>query len=207
MAQFYITLYDVVPPSPSSRDSASVGIMHCPIWPRLSPKSKGHQLCYYVVESGRVDGKPPTIDQVYLGTAEKLAASVRHKAAPVPLSATRWQFGLPGALWLAALESGVFDTLHELWSQPRSGPSTAHYLLLAGLQRICAPAPKTEAADWYRQTVLHPLWRFPPERSTSRAFGTVSGRFARARSGWMRANRMIRIGSRCACSGCGSDRT
>lgn len=133
-------------------------------------KKKAHQLYYYVVESGRVDGKPRIIDQVYLGTAEKLAALVRQHAAPVPLSATRRQFGLPGALWLAALESGVFDTLQELWPQPRSGPSTAHYLLLAALQRICAPAPKTEAADWYCQTILHRLWRFPPERFTSQAF-------------------------------------
>ena len=31
-------------------------------------------------------------------------------------------FGLPGALWLAAQQTGVFDLLQQLWPQPRSGP-------------------------------------------------------------------------------------
>jgi hypothetical protein len=36
--------------------------------------------------------------------------------------------------------------------------------------RICQPGPKTEVADWYRQTILHPLLGIPPERFTSQAF-------------------------------------
>jgi hypothetical protein len=66
------------------------------------------------------------------------------------LSATTVDFGLPGALWLAAEKSGVFALLQSLWPKPRSGPSTAHYLLLAAIHRICQPGPKTEVADWYR---------------------------------------------------------
>ncbi|MBI4456059.1 MAG: IS1634 family transposase [Acidobacteria bacterium] len=57
-----------------------------------------------------------------------------------------------------------------MWPKPRSGPSTAHYLLLAAIHRICQPGPKTEVADWYRGTVLHTLWRLPPERFSSQAF-------------------------------------
>jgi hypothetical protein len=30
-------------------------------------------------------------------------------------------FGLPGALWLAAEQTGVFSLLESLWPQPRSG--------------------------------------------------------------------------------------
>ena len=79
-------------------------------------------------------------------------------------------FGLPGALWLAAQQTGVFDLLQQLWPQPRSGPSPAHYLLLAAIHRICQPGPKTEVADWYDRTVLQPLWGFAAERFTSQAF-------------------------------------
>lgn len=53
---------------------------------------------------------------------------------------------------------------------PRSGPSTAHYLFLAAVHRICQPGPKTEVADWYRRSILHSLWGFAPERFTSQAF-------------------------------------
>jgi transposase len=95
---------------------------------------------------------------------------VKDRTAPVPLSATMRDFGLPGALWLAAQQTGVFSLLESLWPQPRSGPSPAHYLLLAAIHRICQPGPKTEVSDWYDRTVLHSLWKIPPERFTSQAF-------------------------------------
>ncbi len=136
----------------------------------LVAKKKGHKLYYYLVESGRVQGKPRIIHQIYLGTAEKVADLVQQRSAPLPLSATSRQAGLPGALWLAAQRSGVFDLLQSLWPAPRSGPSTAHYLLLAAFHRLADPGPKTEVADWYHQTILESLWQVPAERFTSQAF-------------------------------------
>src|ERR1700683_712634 len=136
----------------------------------LIAKKKGNKLYYYVVESARVDGKPRIVHQAYLGSAEKVAALVKDRTAPVPLSATMRDFGLPGSLWLAARQTGVWDLLHSLWPTPRSGPSPAHYLLLAAIHRICQPGPKTEVSDWYRSSILSSLWEFPPERFTSQAF-------------------------------------
>jgi transposase len=136
----------------------------------LVAKKKGNKLYYYVVESARVDGKPRIVHQAYLGTAEKLAEMVRDRTAPVPLAATTREFGLPAALWAAAQQTGVWDLLHSLWPTPRSGPSPAHYLLLAAIHRICQPGPKTEVPDWYRSSILSTLWEFPEERFTSQAF-------------------------------------
>jgi len=133
-------------------------------------KKKGNQLYYYVAQSARVNGQPRIVNQTYLGTAEKVAALVRDRTAPLPVEATALDYGLPGALWLAAQRLGVFPVLESLWSKPCSGPSTAHYLLLAAIHRICDPGPKTEVPDWYRGTILHTLWGFPPERFTSQAF-------------------------------------
>src|SRR5437588_3983194 len=136
----------------------------------LIAKKKANQLYYYVVESARVNGKPRIVHQTYLGTAEKVAALVKDRTAPVPLEATAIDLGLPGALWLAAQQTGVFDLLNSLWPQPRSGPSPAHYLLLAAIHRICQSGPKTEVAEWYRSTILEPAWGFPPERFRSQDF-------------------------------------
>ena len=141
-----------------------------PYMASLIAKRKGNQLYYYVVESARVDGKPRIVHQAYLGSAEKVAALVKDRTAPVPLSATCRDFGLPGALWLAAQQTGLFPVLESLWPAPRSGPSPAHYLLLAAIHRICQPGPKTEVADWYRSTILHSLWGIAPERFSSQAF-------------------------------------
>ena len=136
----------------------------------LIAKRKKHKLYYYVVDSARVQGRPRIVHQTYLGSAEKVAALLKERTAPLPLSATRRELGLPGALWLAAQQSGVFALLQSLWGPPRSGPSPAHYLLLAAMHRIGAPGPKTEVADWYRQTILSPLWGFEPEQFSSQAF-------------------------------------
>lgn len=133
-------------------------------------KRKRRQLYYYIVESARVDGKPRIVHQTYLGTAERIAALVQDRTAPLPLSITTLDLGLPGALWRAAQQSGVWEVLESLWEKPPSGPSTAHYLLLAAIHRICQPGPKTEVADWYRHTILSSLWGFPAERFTSQEF-------------------------------------
>jgi transposase len=138
--------------------------------PSLVAKKKGHKLYYYVVESARIEGKPRIVHQAYLGTAEKLAEMVRDRTAPIPLAASMREFGLPAALWAAAQQTGVWDLLHSLWPTPRSGPSPAHYLLLAAIHRICQPGPKTEVAEWYRNSILSPLWDFSPQRFTSQAF-------------------------------------
>ena len=136
----------------------------------LISKKKGNKLYYYVVESARVDGQPRIVQQTYLGTAERVAALLKDRTAPVRVSASRCEFGLPGALWLAAQHSGMWDLLRSMWPKPKSGPSPAHYLLLAAIHRICQPGPKTEVADWYRETILQTQWQFPPDRFSSQAF-------------------------------------
>jgi transposase len=148
----------------------------------LIKKKKANTIYYYVVESARVDGKPRIVHQTYLGTAESVARLVQDRTAPVPLSATTIDFGLPGSLWLAAENSGVFALLQSLWPKPRSGPSTAHYLLLAAIHRICQPGPKTEVADWYQDSILSSLWGFAPERFSSQAFWDCFDRIATGES-------------------------
>src|SRR5215471_1724751 len=144
--------------------------MYYPIMAALISKKKGNKLYYYVVESARVGGKPRIVQRTYLGTADRLAELLKERTAPIPLSATTREFGLPGALWLAAERSGVWDVLKAMWPEPRSGPSIAHYLLLAIIHRICQPGPKTEVAEWYQSTILQPLWSLSPDRFRSQDF-------------------------------------
>src|SRR6266849_3030311 len=100
-------------------------IIVLPYMASLVAKKKGNHLYYYVVESARVDGQPRIVHQAYLGTAEKVAALVKDRTAPVPLSACSRDFALPGALWLAAQQTGLFPLLESLWPKPRSGPALA----------------------------------------------------------------------------------
>ena len=145
-------------------------IIVLPYMASLVAKKKGNHLYYYVVDSARVDGRPRIVHQAYLGSAEKVAALVKDRTAPLPLEATALEFGLPGSLWLAARRTGIFELLQSLWPAARSGPSPAHYLLLAAIHRICQPGPKTEVAAWYDRTILRSQWGFEPERFTSQEF-------------------------------------
>src|SRR5947209_20402463 len=72
--------------------------MYSPTMATIIAKQKRRKLYYYVVESARVDGKPRIVKQTYLGTAERVAALIQDRTAPLPLSVTRVDFGLPGAL-------------------------------------------------------------------------------------------------------------
>src|SRR5207302_1320892 len=83
--------------------------MYSPTMATIIAKQKRRKLYYYVVESARVDGKPRIVKQTYLGTAERVAALIQDRTAPLPLSVTWVDFGLPGALWLAAQQSGVWE--------------------------------------------------------------------------------------------------
>jgi hypothetical protein len=72
-------------------------ILVLPYMASLVAKKKGNHLYYYVVESARVAGRPRIVHQAYLGTADKVAALVKDRTSPLPLSAASRDLGLPGA--------------------------------------------------------------------------------------------------------------
>src|SRR5207247_7718222 len=110
----------------------------------LISKKKGNKLYYYVAESARVAGKPRIVQQTYLGSADRVAELLRDRTAPVPVEATTREFGLPGALWMAARRSGVWVVLKSMCQPPESEPSNGKYLFLAALHRICHTGSKHE---------------------------------------------------------------
>jgi hypothetical protein len=72
------------------RDPQPRGPVYSPALAALSsgrPKPKGRRLYCYVVESARVNGKPRIVSQARAGAAERVAALVKDRTAPVPLAA------------------------------------------------------------------------------------------------------------------------
>ena len=59
-------------------------ILVLPSMASIVSKKKGKKTYYYAVESARVNGKPRIVHQDYLGTAERIAALVKGRSAPVP---------------------------------------------------------------------------------------------------------------------------
>src|SRR5437773_12568900 len=93
----------------------------CDVLPYMATiiaNKKGNKRYYYVAESARVNGRPRIVEQTYLGSAERVAELLKDRTAPVPVEAARREFGLPGALWVAAQRSGVWDVLKSMWEPP-----------------------------------------------------------------------------------------
>src|SRR5665811_1135387 len=62
-------------------------------------KKRGKQTYYYLVTSGRVDGKPRIIDQQYLGTSEEVMARISGAVDGEPERTQHKAFGDVAAVW------------------------------------------------------------------------------------------------------------
>src|SRR5260370_13858170 len=107
-----------------------------------------------MVESARVDGKPRSVSQEYLGPAEELAAAMRGGGGVRPERTRHKQFGAVAAAWGMLADLGVAAVIDEVAGlRPAGQPlSTGTYLALAALNRLVAPCSKAGFADWWTTT-------------------------------------------------------
>lgn len=111
---------------------------------------------YYLVESGRVAGRPRITAQRYLGSAEDIAAALDGGGA-VPTHTRHLTFGEVAAVWATLERLQLVRMIDEV--VPSRKTSVGTYFALAVSQR--ATAPESTLADWWA--------------------GTAAGRFVRPR--------------------------
>jgi len=133
-------------------------------------KMKKGRPYYYAVQSARVDGKPRIVWQKYLGTVEGIVRRAEQAAPPSPQETVIFEAGGVAALLGIAQRLGVVGLIDEVVPKREQGPSVGHYMLLAAINRALAPCSKLAIGDWYEQTVLRRLWRFPKRAFSSQRF-------------------------------------
>jgi transposase len=123
---------------------------------------KGHTY-YYAVMSQRINGKPRTIWQKYLGKVEDI---VKRVDAPtvLPYEAVIFEFGAIASLWSIAQRLQVVDTIDAFSPKRRQGGTVGQYMLIAAINRAVAPKSKSRIGEWFDDTVLR---RFLPNLSGS----------------------------------------
>ena len=116
-------------------------------------KKQGGQTYYYLVESGRVNGKPRIVSQQYLGSAAEVTAKLSATPAGEPVRTQHKKFGDLAAVWAMLERLDVAGVIDEV--VPRRADASASvgtYIALATANRIVAPCSKLAYADWWATT-------------------------------------------------------
>lgn len=133
-------------------------------------KMKKGRPYYYAVASGRVNGKPRIVWQKYLGTVDAIVARAQGSKPPKPKEAVLFEAGGVAGLLRIAQRLKLMDVIDTAVPKRDQGPSVAHYMILAALNRALSPCSKLAIGDWYEQTVLRRLWRFEKTAFSSQRF-------------------------------------
>jgi transposase len=123
----------------------------------IHKKTKKGRPYYYVREIARVDGKPKVINQVYLGSPERILEMAQSgKSMPRKIQTQAF-----GALWLANLVekevdlAGIVDGL--VTQEKDDTPSVGEYFLYAAYNRMIQACSKRAMPEWYKTTAIQQI--------------------------------------------------
>jgi transposase len=139
----------------------------------LTAKTIHGRTYYYLRECQRVDGKPKITRQLYLGSAEEVAAALKKTpTALAPLADSPvFDFGAVAAVLTLASDLEVVDLIdREVPKRGHRGPSVGTYLLIAAINRCARPLSKAKLGDWFAKTSLPRLMKVKPSQLTSQRF-------------------------------------
>jgi transposase len=129
----------------------------------------------YAAQTGRVDGKPRRVKQIYLGTLEDLVAAKGREGKPASVRTHR--FGAVAALWALSDELGIREEIDRHCAASGPGASIGTYLVLAAINRSIEVRSKRGFVEWYQGTSLPRLAGVPNQALTSQDFWTAMDRF------------------------------
>lgn len=123
---------------------------------------------YYYVESRRVNGKPRIVNQVYLGTAEKLLKDTQK--GQMPKEVKHQSFGDVAALYEVSQQLGIIQAIDSTVDKKVAGISVGEYFLIAAINRACKATSKNGIVNWYHRTALQDIMKRDPAKLTSQNF-------------------------------------
>jgi transposase len=107
---------------------------------------------YYLRETARVGGRSKVVRTTYLGRAEDIER--RLVSAAEPKAIVVGNFGAVAAAWKVCSELGVAEAIDRALGGRRGAPSVGEMIMLAAINRACAPRSKRQLGDWHQRTAL-----------------------------------------------------
>lgn len=122
-------------------------------------KRKNGRPYLYVREIARVNGKPKVVNQVYIGSPDRVA-SLAEGGGETPVKQLRVEEF--GSLWAANLmDQGVdlVSIIDELLPAAKNerGPTVGEYFLYCVLNRMIESKSKRALSDWYAKTAIQQI--------------------------------------------------
>jgi hypothetical protein len=140
----------------------------------LHKKTKKGRPYYYVRETARVDGKSKVVNQIYLGSPERIA-QLASGGSGKGVECTKLAVEEYGALWLANLMDNhvgiapIIDSVIKRGKKEK-GPSVGEYFLYAALNRMIDTTSKRALPDWYRATAIQQIRPVDVDELTSERY-------------------------------------
>jgi len=133
----------------------------------IKKKVKGH-LYYYAIKSARVNGKPRTVWQQYLGSAEDIAERLAQPRRIKDISLSTMPFGHVAALARVNDELKFVDIVDRNTKKRKTdGLSVGQYLLLQMMGRAEGKLSRSAIAEWYPDSVanllMNTVYKMNPE--------------------------------------------
>jgi len=143
---------------------------YCPRMAHIHKKIKKGRPYYYVREIARVDGKPKVINQVYLGSPDRILEMAQGgKNMPRKIQAQPF-----GALWLANLMEKEIDLaalVDSIVDQKKDkAPSVGEYFLYAVYNRMIQACSKRAMPEWYKPTAIQQIRPVQIDKLNSQMF-------------------------------------
>ena len=137
----------------------------------IHKKMKKGRPYYYIRETARVDGKPRVVNQVYLGSLEKIMRMAT-EGGGLPDKIQVQEFG---ALWLANLveqEIGIAELINKIVvpEKDETRTSVGDYFLYAIYNRMIDACSKRAMPSWYKNTAIQSIRPVKAENLSSQLF-------------------------------------
>ncbi|MEF8943144.1 MAG: transposase, partial [Desulfohalobiaceae bacterium] len=125
----------------------------------LHKKVKQGKTYYYIREFARIEGKPKVVNQIYLGSVERIMQMALGHSRPELNKIQVQEFG---SLFLAQFVEqhvNVVDIIDSVIPpDPREkGPTLGEYFLFAAFNRMIEPRSKLGLAEWYKSLAVHQI--------------------------------------------------
>ena len=145
--------------------------MHSLTMAHLHKKIKKGRPYYYVREMARIDGKLQVVEQIYLGSPERIKQlATAEKGTCTKISVQEF-----GALWLANELAGEIDLVEIVDSvvprmRKEKGPTVGEYFLYAVLNRMVSPRSKRALPRWYKGSAIQHIRPVDVDELNSKRF-------------------------------------